>query len=200
MSRNEPDRADAAWKWWSALQPAELNGRCLPGDRAAIARLKRAGNVLEAASEPATAELYGRLGFDRPERDLPRAALVAAVLAHVRKDVLRKDVRPMPFAAAIGVPRAGADGSPLVTPLRFKRLVAAREPDEMLIAFRRAVAILGHSANVKNLASVLIAWTDPDERRADIARTRFAFDYHGAGEYAPDAATGTDAETTTASA
>jgi len=174
-------KADAAWKWWSSLQPHEFNGRRTPGDRAAIARLKRASSLLEALDEPATFDLFHKLGFSR-DTDLGRAALVAAVLAHVRED--RRSER---VAASIGDPRGGAESTPLITPLRFKRLMSAREPDDLLIAFRRVIAILGRTANVKDLAHVLLAFTDPDERRADIARTRFAFDYHGAGQFAPDA-------------
>lgn len=174
--------ADDAWKWWDSLQPKHRNGVKTSGDRATIASLKRAGNILESMSEPASAELYRRLGLTRPDIDLPRAALVAAVLAHVREDA-----RSMPFAEAIGRPRGGKDSQQLVTPLRFRRLIAAREPDDLLIAFRRAVAILGDAAPVKDLAFQLLAFTDPDPRIADIARTHFAFAYHGAAGSAPDA-------------
>jgi hypothetical protein len=31
----------------------------------------------------------------------------------------------------------------------------------------------------------LLAWTD--DERGDLTRTRFAFDYHGAGQFAPEA-------------
>jgi CRISPR system Cascade subunit CasB len=175
--------ASGALQWHSSLTPREFNGRHIPGDRAALARLRRASSIMEAAVEPATADLYARLGFARQtaERDLPRAALVAAVLAHVRANT------GAPIAAAIGTPRGGADSQQKITPLRFKRLVAARTPDELLIAFRRVVAILGDQANVRDLARQLLAFTDPDERQADIARTRFAFAYHGAADFAPGA-------------
>lgn len=169
-----------AWSWWSLLQPNDANGH--RGDRATLARLRRASSIMEAMSEPATVELYRRLGFKDQARDLPRAALIAAVLAHVRPSEERKP----PIAEAIGAPRRGDDSQPLLTPLRFKRLIAAREPDDLLIAFRRVVAMLGKTADVNDLARQLLAFTDPDERRADIARTRFAFAYHGASQYAPD--------------
>ena len=170
------ERAAAARRWWRSLQPDEQTGQ--RGDRAALARLRRAGSALEAAAEPATADLFGKLMFEHPERDLARAALVAAVLAHVRRDDGATTV-----ARAMGAPRGGDDTTALLTPLRFKRLIAAREPDDLLIGFRRAVAILGDTANVKDLARQLLAWTD--ERHSDRARTLFAFDYHGAGQYAP---------------
>ena len=188
------EEAQQAWLWWSRLQPREAEGRMIPGDRAAVARLKRAANIMEAAAEPATGDLYEKLGRANPDdvrrnfskeeatQDLPRAALLAAVLAHVRDD----DRKNKSVAEAIGAPRGGEDTTALITPIRFKRLVAAREADDLLIAFRRVVAILGKTANVKDLAMQLLAWTDPDDRTADIARTRFAFAYHGASRYAPD--------------
>lgn len=184
--------SNAAWSWWNRLQPREVDSRMVPGDRAAVARLKRAANIMEAAAEPATGDLYDKLGRANPDddrrgfskehatRDLPRAALLAAVLAHVRDD----DRKNKSIAEAIGAPRGGEETTALVTPIRFKRLVAARQADDLLIAFRRVVALLGKTANVKDLAMQILAWTDG--RTADIARTRFAFAYHGAARYAPD--------------
>src|SRR5262245_38762838 len=174
--------AAAARAWWASLtpQPAQ-NGGIASGDRAALARLRRAASIIEAVAEPATADLYRRVGLAKSEQGAQRTALVAAVLAHVRKD------DPTPIANAIGSRRGDNDTAALLTPLRFKRLVAAREADELLIAFRRVVSILGDQASVRDLARLLLGFTDPDERQANISRTRFAFDYHGAGQYAPDA-------------
>lgn len=181
MSNQRYDtEAHAAWSWWHRLQPHERNGRVVPGDRAAIARLRRIANVMEAFAEPASVDLYRQLGFTVPERDLPRAALIAAVLAHVRSS------SEVSLARALGPPPGGQPQDAVLKPLRFKRLLAARQPDDLLIAFRRVVALLNGSANVKDLARLLLAWTD--ERFGDIARTRFAFDYHGAAFAAPDAA------------
>lgn len=172
------EQSQLIWNWWKALQPS-ADGR-FRGDRATLAKLKRAVSIMEAASEPATAELFQKLGFHRlsAPTDLPRVALVAAVLAHVRDDSKVK------LARAIGTPRAGEGTTALVSPLRLKRLIAGREPDELLIAFRRAIAILGHTANVKDVARQLLLWTD--ERTADRARILFTFDYHNAGDAAPE--------------
>lgn len=188
MSKSPPlyeDQAKSAAGWLATLRPRPVNGRIIPGDRAAIAKLKRASSVIEAAAEPATFDLFAALGFksEHAMRDLPRAAVIAAVLAHV------SDYRPETIARAIGTPRGGDGSTPLVTPLRLKRLLAAREPDDVLIQFRRAVAILDHRANVTDLAVQLLAWTD--DERGDLTRTHFAFDYHGAAQFAPDAAAAT---------
>src|SRR3954470_18086980 len=75
--------------WWRVLQPSFEDGRPNPeGDRAALARLRRAGTLAEAMAEEATQDLYRRLGYGRapPGRWLPRVAVVAAVLAHVRAE------------------------------------------------------------------------------------------------------------------
>lgn len=175
MTNLYADENQLIWNWWKALQPSQ-DGK-FRGDRAALAKLRRASSIMEAAAEPATAELFKKLGFERACRDLPRAALIAAVLAHIRDDGKEK------LARAIGTPRGGEGTTALVSPLRLKRLIAAREPDDLLIAFRRAIAILGHTANVKDVAKQLLLWTD--DRTADSARTLFTFDYHNAGAYAP---------------
>lgn len=185
-SRPYETEVDAAWKWWSSLRPDEMNGR--RGDRATLARLRRASNIMDAAAEPAVGDLFRKLGFDRAfaARDLPRAALIAATLALIKSDAL-KDPRTghkITLARAIGTPRGGAETTELVTPLRLKRLVAAREPDDLLSAFRRVIAILGQTANVKDVARQLLLWTD--DRHADRARTIFSFDYHDAAGAAPN--------------
>jgi hypothetical protein len=51
--------------------------------------------------------------------------------------------------------------------------------------FRRIVAIVGNTANVRDLARQLIAWTDAGF--GDISRTQFAFAYHNAAQFAPGA-------------
>jgi CRISPR system Cascade subunit CasB len=180
--------ANAAHDWWRSLSPQErANGYKSLGDRAAIARLRRASSVMEASAEPATAALFKTLGqandqaFNRQflTIGLARASVIAAVLAHVKQSGRET------IARAIGTPRGGEGSTALITPLRLKRLLAARTPDEVLTGFRRTVAILDHTADVRDLALQLLAWTD--DERGDLTRTRFAFDYHGAGQFAPAA-------------
>lgn len=177
--------AKAARDWWKYHGPPDENdtANSSRGDRAGFARLRRADNVLESAVEPATINLFRSVGFNRTFacRDLPRAALIAGVLATVREND-----RTTKVGRAIGLPRGGDATTALITPLRFKRIVTAREPDDLLIAFRRMVAIMGRKANVTDLARILLSFTDPSKERADLARTLFAFDYHDADNVAPD--------------
>jgi CRISPR system Cascade subunit CasB len=179
-------QADAACRWWRALGPIETKTGMLPGDRATLARLRRCSAPTEAAMEPATAKLFKALGFNaRDDGHLGRAAALAAVLAHVRKDGGGS------IALAIGAPPGGEPGGALLKPNRFRTLMAARTDDEILTSFRRVVAMLDHTANVRDLAKLILSWTD--DEAGDRARTRFAFAYHGAADYAPTAASETSA-------
>lgn len=187
------DQAGAAHKWWRSLGPVEVEGgRVLPGDRAALARLRRCSSVSQAVAEPATAKLMKALAIDgRDGEAIARAAALAAILAHVRDDARGERNR---FARAIGAPPGGEPGDAPLKPLRFRTLMAARTGDEILTGFRRAVAILDRTANVRDLAEVILGWTD--DEAGDRVRTRFAFDYHGAGDYAPRATSDTPATAT----
>jgi CRISPR type I-E-associated protein CasB/Cse2 len=69
--------------------------------------------------------------------------------------------------------------------LRFRRLLAARNEDEILVGFRRLVALARRKVNVVDLAESILDWTD--DEAGDKRRVRWAFDYHGAGIAAPGA-------------
>ena len=145
--------------WWHSLQPRDRR----PGDRAALARLRRAARVMEGAAEPAAIQLCRRLGMGW--RGLERAALVAAVLAHVRDDDPAR-----PVARQIGASR---DQPAKVSPLRFRRLLQAVTPDEQLIAFRRVVAQADRKVNIADLADSLLNWSDA-------RRLRWTYAYYDA--------------------
>lgn len=186
---NDNDRAGLALKWWLGLQPKTADdGRRLPGDRPAVARLRRATSTAEALAEPATARLCRSLGVTATSPDLDRVAALAVVLAHVRTDDRTKK-----FAAAIGIP-AGGDpvknaGDAKVKRTRFLNLVKARSGEEIMTAFRRVVAILGNTANVRDLARLILGWRD--DEAGDRLRAIFSFEYHGAALAAPPATTDT---------
>jgi CRISPR system Cascade subunit CasB len=173
------EQAIRARDWWRALQPREVNGHRVPGDRAALARLRRCSTPLEAASEPATIALYRKIGFDHPERDLPRVAALAAVLAHVNPTANTHDT----LARQLGPPPGGEPHEAVLKPLRFKRLMTTRGPAETMTAFRRVVHLLDGQVNVHDLARLMLAWDVTG--LGDRVRTRFAFDFHGAAFAAP---------------
>jgi CRISPR system Cascade subunit CasB len=149
--------------WWRELQPSPADGR--RGDPGALARLRRAASPIEALQEPRTVALLRRLG--RPERLADRVALCAMVLAHVRDD------EPgVAMARRLGPEDVDDPNSRgRLSALRFKRLLAAQTADEMLVQFRRVVALADGRADVAELADALLDWSD-DRRR------RWIFAYH----------------------
>jgi CRISPR system Cascade subunit CasB len=163
--------------WWSEVQDTnEAGSPNRARDPAALARLRRAAAPVDALEEPTVFDLYRRFGFGRRDIDywLTRVAVVAVVLAHIRSDASPSDNGyRRGFAEMLG------GENPIMSPLRFRRLLAATEDRDLLIGFRRAVGLAGaKNINVGDVAASLLDWSD---RR----RMRWAFDYYGAGSAAP---------------
>ena len=180
-AEQRPRWGSEARKWWRNLQPAAAEDGRLKGDRAALARLRRAATPIDAAQEAAALDLYRRLGFKSHEieRRLPSVLMVAVVLAHVRDDDCRMSV-----ARALGKQNDTA----VMSELRFRRLMATEGEDNLLIAGRRLVAMLGRKANVGDLAESFLDWS---EKR----RMRWAFDYYSASDAAPNASNHANTQT-----
>jgi CRISPR system Cascade subunit CasB len=162
----------AAVSWWREMQP---DPPARPGDRAAVARLRRCATVAEAMQDPAAIALFRRLGATVPD-DLPGVGLAAAVLAHVRDD------RPAhTVARRVGPDSPDKPETALLKPLRFRRLMEASTDDERLTAFRRLVALAGGTLSVADLSEALLDW---DDKR----RQRWVYDYWNAGQPPKDIA------------
>jgi CRISPR system Cascade subunit CasB len=149
----------------------------------ALARLRRASTPIEALEEPAVFDLYKKLGFSRDQvnRRLPRVAAAASVLAHIQTDADPGNRRR--FAEMLG-----HGERPVMSALRFKRLLGATEDQDIMIVFRRAIRLAGRrNINVGDVAESILDWS---ERR----RMRWAFDYYGAGIAAPKHAEATSGE------
>jgi CRISPR system Cascade subunit CasB len=153
--------ARAAVSWWRELQPDPATKR--PGDRAALAQLRRCATVAEAMQEPAAIALFRRAQMTRPD-DLPLIGLTAAVLAHVREDTAGGS-DSLSVARQIGPDGADKPETALLKPLRFRRLMEARGEDERLIAFRRLVALTKVKLDLPDLAAALLDWSE--RRRRD---------------------------------
>ncbi len=143
-------QAREARQWWHELVPDATTGR--RGDRAALARLRRAATPLEAAEEQETIDLARRLGAGL--RTLDDVAVCAAVLAHVRQD------EGGPIARRIGPDPRYQKRRPLVSPLRFRRLIQADTPEDRLIQFRRLLSLADRTADVADLAKALLNWSE----------------------------------------
>jgi CRISPR system Cascade subunit CasB len=175
-----PSPGSIALRWWDSLRPqSKQEGGRKGGNPGALARLRRA-DLAGAAMEGVTIDLFRSLApVSKLSRDVlfERAALIAAVLAHVRENDDSK------VAAAAAGEKISEDQRRM-HPLRLRRLLAAQSDADCVIAFCRLVALLGKRVNVADLAESLLEW--PDAVRGDKRRRRWAFDYYGAGSAAPE--------------
>jgi len=139
--------------WWQALNDNR-------GDRA---ELRRCATLAEVAFTPAYHRLRLAVGkFGAPHDD--SLALVAGLSARVKNDIADS-----PFAEQLATGKA--DGSARVSGLRFRRLLKAKELDELFTAMGRVVALLGSSVNLQSLAKSVYFWNDR-------TRKQWAFEYY----------------------
>ena len=175
-----PDKAkaaDAAVAWWHSLRPNADRGT--RGNPAALARLRRAATVLDLMAEPETIGLFQCMGA-RSYSDLPVAALLAGVLSHVREDRPARSV-----ARLLGPKDSSNEKDAIISPLRFRRLLQATEPDDILVAFRRMIALTGGSLPVTDLSRSLLDWNEERKRR-------WIYDYWNADTSNSEATRNTD--------
>jgi len=142
--------------WWKELDENR-------GDRAA---LRRAASIDQVLFNPAFHRLWRGLK-GTPWQRAERVALVAALAARVREHRPEKS-----FAAQLGAPPKGRERAAL-SGLRFRRLLQAREPNELLQGCTRAIAMCGNSVNLLSLAKSVYWWGHRD-------RKDWAFDYYDA--------------------
>jgi CRISPR system Cascade subunit CasB len=168
--------AEQARAWWRALQPG-LGQKS--GDRAALARLRRETEIVAAIAEEAVLDLYRRLGLGNSpaeaQRWLPRVAVIALVLAHVREDAANGSA-----IRAVGRTRFDQPASATMKPLRFKRLLACRDDEDLVRQMRRMVMLAGCRVDVGDLACSLLLWNEK-------IRARWAFEYFDPDLQSPSA-------------
>ena len=133
--------------WWTGLQE----------DRSGRADLRRCGTVLEVQLLPVFFRLARRLPASMDHGRAEWLAAAAAALSHVRED-----------AADHSFPKllsAGPEGHPVLSDLRFRRLLASERPEELMLAVRRAVQLTRGRAPVGTLGRDLLRWGDPVRKR-----------------------------------
>lgn len=163
-----------AASWWLEMQPDPDNNR--PGDRAALARLRRIGSIPEALTDPSVMALIARISeatgwsLHPQARWICPAALVALTLSQLRKSGAR------PLAEVLGQKHRDTD-QPRYSPLRFGRLIRAESDTERLTQLGRAVRRIQADdapVHVGWLASdIFRLWSHPDDVRRD-----WTFQYH----------------------
>ncbi|WP_018268675.1 type I-E CRISPR-associated protein Cse2/CasB [Methylosinus sp. LW4] len=164
---NALDYGFISFQWWKTLDGRHPDKREGGKDRVARARLRRASPA-EAMYEEATLQLFHALGASKAR--LPRVATLACVLATIRDD------ERLRFGRSVGRENFSDEQSAKLSLLRFKRLLEATEEEEIAASFRRAIAIAGFAASVRDIAR-LVLFFDEDKTRRDLV-----FDYYGAGE------------------
>jgi len=190
---SEPTKTDKprwsaiAAEWWRGLQRTTGDGKPNPGaDPGALARLRRCATPIEALTESATIQLCRRLGGKADHfRRVESIATLAILLSHVRDDL-----KASTLGAMLGATREGEMA--VMSDLRLRQLMAARDAQELLRGLREALSLLGGQAPVEDLAGLVLNWFHPTH--GERTRTRFLFAYHGAIDAAPPA-NGDDAPT-----
>ncbi|KUR78629.1 type I-E CRISPR-associated protein Cse2/CasB [Novosphingobium sp. FSW06-99] len=135
--------------------------------RALRARLRRAAGPLAVVGEPAVHDLVRAQPWLAHRADV--LADIVLAIAHVDRDGRE------PLARALGKPPGG--DSPVMSPLRFERLMASSRA-ELAPQIRRALAQAENTCNVGALAADLAAWDDPE--RGEAVRLRWWFAYYNA--------------------
>lgn len=131
-------------RWWKSLE----------NDKGARAELRRAHDLTAVALTGAYQRFYRQMIFAGwPENAEPwkneRLAAIAGLLAHVKTEDTRK------------LPEIMSEGErPPFSELRFRRLLEAPTPDDVFVSLRRALPIIGHQANICELANALFFWGD----------------------------------------
>lgn len=150
-------------EWWRDLNGM---GEARPADAAGRAQLRRAHDLIDVFSCPAFHGLLRRLKItSNYQREA--LAVTAGVLAHVKEDTPK-----IKFGMSLGKPPNKGGTSPMAE-IRFRRLLQARDPEEMMNQLRRAVRLLRGSADVQELALLIRYWSKRD-RQLQLATDYYA--------------------------
>ena len=154
--------------WWTALE----------ADKGERAELKRAENPLRVAFSPAYHDLLHRLqeaGYRLGTGGRERLAVLAGLAAHVKQHT----DNGRSLATQMGSPKPGSDKA-TVSELRFRRILATDDLDDLYTQLRRAISLLDGTANLIDLARVLFRWRPIAEQNPYDPRKNWAYDYYAA--------------------
>ena len=145
-------RSGQAWgdillRWWQELSE-DTGGR---------AALRRAPDITAVVMLPAYQRLHRRLlaaGWpDQPWHN-DRLAAAAGLLVHVRENTGQD------------LPRSMSEGDkPVVSPLRFMRLLESPDGDALFSGLRRVLPLIQHRTDLLALASDVVNWGDTVKKR-----------------------------------
>ncbi|TAN45749.1 MAG: type I-E CRISPR-associated protein Cse2/CasB [Rhodospirillales bacterium] len=146
-----------AYNWWRTLVPErkeDSTDKQRLIKRGALAQLRHSGNAAEMMFIPEFRLLCNMLGSN-PE-NLNKSFHVARLLAHVRENAYQK------VARALG-PQADGKG-PRMSEARFRRLLQARDQEDIDKRLTRAIKMLEGKVDVADLANAVWWWNDRTRR------------------------------------
>lgn len=155
--RPEAALGGALLRWWQGLEE----------DRGARAELRRAHDLTAVALTGSYQRFYRlmvKAGWPEHEqegrRESERLAAIAGLLAHVKVQVDK------PLAQTM------SEGEkPAVSELRFRRLLESPTTDDLFVGLRRALPLMGQTANIFDLADSVLFW-------GDVVKKRWAYNYN----------------------
>lgn len=157
------DSIRAVRAWWGALER----------DRGGRAELRRARNGSEVVFSPTYHQLVRRFaGLDRPY-SREKLAAVAVLVARIKIDT----GEGASFPAQVAAGRPGGGGA-VVSGLRFRRLLAAADLDDLVPLLVRSLSLLAGSANLVDLTRSVYWWNEATKRR-------WAYEYYAAAPSEP---------------
>ena len=166
MTQRTDKTGAAIFGWWAAAINAE-NGAA----RKARAQLRRASSPGEVLAMDVTHDLHRRLAAAEGGRDMRhgddplRLAMIAKTIAGI--DTKSPNRLPALFGGTNGDNR-------VLSEVRFQRILRAEDDWELATRLRRALPIVGRSANIAALGRDLFHW-------GDTVKSRWCFDYFGSG-------------------
>lgn len=158
--------------WWWRLVKEDGPGR--PPRRGERAKLRRCHTLAQVALDKAFNDLLR--GLRKNDVQLGRYAHGLAAAARVLMEVRNEAPEPNPGRL---MAKARLDKNPkqgAVSGLRFRRLLAMDNLDEVTQALIRAVRLCDEQAPVLSLAADIFDWADP-QRREKVRQT-WAYDYY----------------------
>lgn len=166
---------DEVQHWWRELVAPPASGQ--PSHRGELAELRRAKNLEEVLFVPSYHRLFYRLSAHGWAHRLNIAA-IAGLLAHVKGDTGAAEQRApdsepeahqvqsksgRSFAGFLATPVKAGLG-PRVSELRFQRLVAIQELQELYPNLLRIIHLAGDRVPVRDLIESVNYWNDGRRR------------------------------------
>jgi CRISPR system Cascade subunit CasB len=146
--------------WWQWLEDNR-------GERARLRRCDTSGEILPQSA-------FHRLCRKPPwweQHDVMGLAVIAGLSSHVAE----RNALALP--AQMGQHREGGD-KPRVSELRFQQIISSKDYDELFERLRRAIDLLGRSANIISLADGVFHWSqDRRDRYSEQPSHRFHYSW-----------------------